>query len=84
MEAIMSLDMVATRAINGIEVGETKQEAIHLITSFVESNYIRKTTLADMGSLPIKDAVVLNERHGIEFVVNDGKVMGFKIKKGMV
>lgn len=84
MEAIMSLDMVATRAINGFEVGETKKEAVHSITSFVETNYVSKTTLADMGNLPVEDAVMLNKKHGIEFVVNDGKVLGFKIKRGMM
>lgn len=84
MEALANLNVVTIRAINGMEVGETKKEAVQSITSFVEKNYIRKTTLGDIGSLPVEDAVMLHEKHGLEFKVNDGKVLGFKIKGGLM
>lgn len=72
------LNTVVLRAINGLEAGESKQEAIQSITSFVGSNYIKKATFADIGNLPLEDAVMLNDVHGLEFSINDGKIKGIR------
>jgi hypothetical protein len=76
--ALNDLNSVVLRAINGMEAGDTKQEAVQSITSFVKMNYIRKATLGDLDNLPAEDAMMLHERHGIEFKVNDGKVSGVR------
>lgn len=82
MQALNSLNAVIMCAINGIEAGDTKKEAVQSITSFVEENYMRKATLGDLGSLPIGEAAALHERYGMEFKVNDGKVFGVRFGGG--
>lgn len=78
--AINDLNSIVMRAINGVEAGETKQEAIQTITSFVKDNYIKKATLGDLGSLPLEEAILLHETHGIEFNINGGKVKGIRFR----
>lgn len=78
MKGLNDLNSVVMCAINGMEAGDTKQEAAQSITSFVKANYVRKATLGDLGSLPLEDAILLHEKHGIEFKVNDGKVSGIR------
>jgi len=78
MERLNILSDVVMRAINGIEAGEQKKEAVQSVTSFVEENYMRKATFGDLGKLPLGDAVVLNKRYGMEFKVKDGKVSGVR------
>lgn len=82
MQAINTLNAVVMCAINGLEAGDTKKEAVQSITSFVEENYMRKATLGDLGSLPLAEAAALHEKYGMEFKVNDGKVLGVRFGSG--
>lgn len=82
MVELNSLDVVVKRAINGLEAGDTKKEAIDSITAFVENNYIRPT-LKDINSMDVNDAIELNKRHGIEFNIADGKVIGIRMIGGL-
>lgn len=77
---INDLNSIVMRAINGFEAGETKQEAVQTITSFVRENYIKKLTLGDLGKLPLEEAMLLHEAHGIEFKISGGKVKGIRFR----
>lgn len=78
MRALNCLNDVIMCAINGIEAGDTKREAVSSISTFVEENYMRKATFGDLGQLPIGEAAMLNERFGMEFKVKNGKVSGVR------
>ncbi len=79
--ALNNLNDVVTCAINKLEAGETKKEAVQEITSFVENNYINKETIQNLGTLSIIEVEKLHEM-GFEFEVNSGKVAGLRFVQG--
>jgi len=81
MRTEMNLNEVVMCAINGVEVGDTKKEAVMSITSFVEANYINKATIQDLSNLSISEIEKLYEM-GFEFHINDGKVAGLILRQG--
>ena len=83
MRTEMNLNEVVMCAINGVEVGDTKKEAVMSITSFVEANYINKATIQDLSNLSISEIEKLYEM-GFEFHINDGKVAGLILRQGDV
>lgn len=78
---ISDLNSVVMRAINGVEAGETKQEAVQAITSFVKNNYIKGTILGDIGNLPLEEAMFYHEAYGTEFDIRNGKVEGIRFRE---
>ncbi|GEM_PF-2449599 len=80
MEQVLSLKDVITCAINKIEVGETKKEAVQEITSYVENNYINKAMIQDLINLPLDDVAILHQE-GFDFGVNGGELNGIVLKK---
>ncbi len=81
VEAVKSLDDVLLRAINGIEIGECKKEAVKEVSNFVDKNYIKKVSLSDINIIPAKDADTLYKQFGIEFQIKDGKFAGLRIER---
>ena len=75
MKGLTDLNSVVMCAINGMQAGDTKQEAVQSITSFVEGSYINKKTVQDLGNVSIEDVEKLHEM-GFEFNINDGRVTG--------
>lgn len=82
MHGLNCLSDVIMCAINSIEAGDSKKEAVQSIASFVEDHYMRKTKFADPGELPALEAKELNERCGMEYKVHDGKVLGIRFGGG--
>ena len=80
-KVINDLNSVVMRAINGVEAGETKQEAIQAITSFVKNNYIKKAVLGDIENLPLEEAIFYHEAYGTEFDIRGGKVEGIRFRE---
>lgn len=81
VNVVKTLDEVVLRAINGIEVGESKKEAVKEVSAFVDENYINKATLSDISILPAKDAADLYQKFGIEFHIKDGRFTGLRIER---
>lgn len=72
MKGLNNLNDVIVCAINKVEIGDTKQQAVQDISSFVKSNYIDMKALKNINTLPIQEAKRLHEEHSVEFEVNDG------------
>ena len=81
MKGLTDLNSVVMCAINGMQAGDTKQEAVRSITSFVEGSYINKKTVQDLGNVSIEDVEKLHEM-GFEFNINDGRVTGLILRQG--
>jgi hypothetical protein len=77
--ALNDLNSVVLRAINGIEAGDTKQEAVQSITSFVKKEYIPVMALKKLDQLLISEAQRLHEEYGIEFEISHDWING-KVK----
>ena len=74
------LNEVVMGAINGIEAGDTKKEAVESIASFVEGNYINKDMIQDLSNLSIADVEKLGDL-GFVFNISDGKVSGMVLSR---